>query len=363
MQTTLFPDHTMNRLQSIRQFGQRIWLDNLSRELLASGQLATLLQEDGIAGVTSNPAIFYKAISSDASYQGDLAQLKSNAALSAEQRYEALVVPDIQAACDLLLEQYRSSQGNDGYVSLEVSPALSHDEAGTLAAARRLWSEIGRPNAMIKIPATPAGIRAFQTLTAEGINVNITLLFSLPQVEAVWDAYIDGLSARHAAGKPVSGIKAVASFFLSRVDSLLDPQLPAALQGKTAIALSKVAYARYQQRFHGSEFAALKAAGAWPQFLLWASTGTKNAAYSDVLYVESLIGDETVNTVPDGTLAAFRDHGVAALTLPQDAQQAQITLLEVAEADIDLVAVGDKLQQDGLKLFEDAFAALLQLTA
>ena len=357
------PDHTMNRLQSIRPFGQRIWLDNLSRELLASGQLSRLLQEDGIAGVTSNPAIFYKAISSDSSYRSDLEQLQADKGLSAEQRYEALVVPDIQAACDLLLEQYRGSEGNDGYVSLEVSPALSQDEAGTLAAARRLWSEIARPNAMIKIPATPAGIRAFQTLTAEGVNVNITLLFSLPQVEAVWDAYIAGLAARHAAGKPVSGIKAVASFFLSRVDSLLDPQLPAALQGKTAIALSKVAYARYQQRFHGSEFASLKAAGAWPQFLLWASTGTKNAAYSDVVYVESLIGDETVNTVPDATLAAFRDHGVAALTLPQHPQQAQDTLLSVAEAGINLVASGEKLQQDGLKLFEDAFAALLELTA
>ena len=353
----------MNRLQSIRPFGQRIWLDNLSRELIASGELSRLLQDDGIAGVTSNPAIFYKAISTDARYQDDLARLKQDAGLSAEQRYEALVVPDIQAACDLLLPQYQATGGDDGYVSLEVSPALSRDEAGTLAAARRLWAEIARPNAMIKIPATPEGIRAFQALTREGVNVNITLLFSLPQVEAVWDAYIAGLSARLAAGEAVSGVKAVASFFLSRVDSLLDPQLPAPLQGKVAIALSKAAYARYQARFHGGEFAALKAAGARPQFLLWASTGTKNAAYSDVLYVESLIGDETVNTVPDGTLAAFRDHGTAALTLPMDAEGALRVLADAAASGIDLPAVGEKLQQDGLKLFDEAFEQLLKLTA
>ncbi|MFC3531571.1 transaldolase [Vogesella facilis] len=353
----------MNRLQAIRPFGQRIWLDNLSRELLASGELARLLQEDGIAGVTSNPAIFHKAISSDPRYRDELAQLKSNAALSAEQRYETLVLADIQAACDLNLAQYRASGGDDGYVSLEVSPALSRDEAGTLAAARRLWAAIDRPNAMIKIPATAEGIAAFRQLTAEGINVNITLLFSLPQVAAVWDAYIAGLSARHAAGQPLGHIKAVASFFLSRVDSLLDAQLPAELQGKVAVALSRVAYQRYLARFHGSEFAALKAAGARPQFLLWASTGTKNKAYSDVLYVESLIGDETVNTVPDATLALFRDHGHAAATLTQQVEAAAATLAAAQAAGVDFDAIGEQLQQDGLALFDKAFAELLQLTA
>jgi len=352
----------MNRLQAIRPFGQRIWLDNLSRELIESGELARLVHEDGIAGVTSNPAIFYKAISTDARYRDDLASLKQQP-LSAEARYEALVIPDVQAACDLLASVYQASDLNDGYVSLEVSPALAHDAEGTLAAARRLWQAVARPNLMVKIPATAAGIEAFRQLTSEGVNVNITLLFSLTQVDAVWDAYIGGLTERHAAGHNVAGIKAVASFFLSRVDSLLDPQLPDGLQGKAAIALSKAAYARYQQRFHGSEFAALNAAGARPQYLLWASTGTKNKAYSDVLYVESLIGDETVNTVPDATLAAFRDHGVAADTLGQNLPAAQERLLDVAEAGIDLVAVGEQLQRDGLKLFDDAFDALLQLTA
>ncbi|MGL6070851.1 transaldolase [Craterilacuibacter sp.] len=353
----------MNRLQAILPFGQRIWLDNLSRELIASGELARLIADDGIAGVTSNPAIFYKAIASDARYQSDLAQLKADTGLSAEARYEALVVPDIQAACDLLAPLYETSATADGYVSLEVSPQLAHDEAGTLAAARRLWAGVARPNAMIKIPATAAGIRAFEVLTREGVNVNITLLFSLPQVNAVWDAYIAGLKARHADGKPLAHIKAVASFFLSRVDSLLDPQLPAALQGKTAVAMSKAAYARYHERFNGEEFAALKAAGARAQYLLWASTGTKNKAYSDVLYVESLIGDETVNTTPDATLAAFRDHGVAAATLAADMDDAFRLLAEVKAAGVDLDAAGEKLQADGLKLFDDAFDALLQLTA
>ncbi|SCK13733.1 transaldolase [Vogesella sp. LIG4] len=353
----------MNRLQAIRPFGQRIWLDNLSRELLASGELARLLQEDGIAGVTSNPAIFHKAISTDPRYRDELAQLKTNAALSAEQRYETLVIADIQAACDLNLAQYRATGGDDGYVSLEVSPELSRDEAGTLAAARRLWAAIDRPNAMIKIPATAEGIAAFRQLTAEGVNVNITLLFSLRQVEAVWDAYIAGLAARHAAGLPLGHIKAVASFFLSRVDSLLDEQLPAELQGKVAVALSRVAYQRYLERFHGAEFAALKAASARAQFLLWASTGTKNKAYSDVLYVESLIGEETVNTVPDATLALFRDHGNAAATLGQDVAAARATLAAAQAAGVDFDVVGEKLQQDGLVLFEKAFAELLKLTA
>lgn len=353
----------MNRLQAIRPFGQRLWLDNLSRELIASGELARLLADDGIAGVTSNPAIFHKAISTDPRYRDELAALKSNATLSAEQRYETLVIADIRAACDLTLTQYQATAGDDGYVSLEVSPALAHDEAGTLAAARRLWVAIDRPNAMIKIPATPPGIAAFRQLTAEGINVNITLLFSLKQVEAVWDAYIAGLTARHAAGQPLRHVKAVASFFLSRVDSLLDAQLPAPLQGKAAIALAKAAYRRYLQRFHGAEFAALHAAGARPQFLLWASTGTKNAAYSDVLYVESLIGADTVNTVPDATLSLFRDHGHAAATLAADGDAALATLAAAQATGIDFDAVGEQLQRDGLALFEKAFAELLQLTA
>jgi transaldolase len=352
----------MNRLQAIRPFGQRIWLDNLSRELLFSGELARLINQDGIAGVTSNPTIFHKAISTDPRYRDDLVALRARG-MGAEKTYEELVIPDVRAACDMMLPVYQQSERDDGYVSLEVSPMLANDPEGTLRSARDLWQSVGRPNLMIKIPATPAGIVAFGLLIREGINVNITLLFSLKQVEAVWDAYIGALHARIDDGNSLGHVKAVASFFLSRIDSLLDPQLPEPLRGKAAIALSKVAYERYLERFHGKEFATLARAGARPQYLLWASTGTKNPAYSDVLYVEQLIGAETINTVPDGTMAKFRDHGQAAATLRNDIDDARAVLAAMPAAGIDLDAVGEKLQQDGLKLFADSFGALLELTA
>lgn len=352
----------MNRLQAIRPYGQRIWLDNLSRELLISGELARLIKQDGIAGVTSNPTIFHKAISTDPRYRDDLAALKARG-MGAEKTYEELVIPDVRTACDMMLPAYQQSQSDDGYVSLEVSPMLAHDTEGTLVSARHLWQAVGRPNLMIKIPATPAGIQAFGVLIREGINVNITLLFSLKQVEAVWDTYIAALTARLADGNPLGHVKAVASFFLSRVDSLLDPKLPEGKRGQVAIALAKTAYARYLERFHGEEFAALHHAGAHAQYLLWASTGTKNPAYSDVLYVEQLIGAETINTVPDGTMAHFRDHGVAAATLRQELELACTVLDDLPAAGIDLDAVGEQLQQDGLKMFVDSFKALMELTA
>lgn len=352
-----------SRLQAVRAFGQGIWLDNLSRELWQSGALKQWIEQDGIAGVTSNPAIFHKAIANDALYQNDLAALKADPNLSAEARYEALVLPDIQATCDILLPRYRETHGEEGYVSLEVSPALAHDVEGTLAAARRLWQAIERPNAMIKIPATAAGIAALRHLIREGINVNITLLFSAAQVEATWDAYVQGLNEREQDGHALHQVKAVSSFFLSRIDSRLDPRLPAELQGKTALALARSVYQRYRERFHGMEFAALKAQGARPQYLLWASTGTKNPAYSDVLYVEQLIGAETINTVPDATLLAFRDHGQAAATLDSDRSGSQQHLAALAALGIDLDQEGEILHQEGLVLFEHAFVALLALTA
>lgn len=355
----------MNRLKAIRPLGQSVWLDNLSAGLISTGELKRLVEEDGITGVTSNPAIFYKAISSDSAYQARLAQmaLTLSGSSSFEQRYEGLVIPDIQDACDILADLYVQSRGEDGYVSLEVSPHLANDCDGTLAAARRLWQQIDRPNLMIKIPATRAGIEALKVLISEGININITLLFSLPQVEAVWDAYIAGLQIRQARGERLDHIKAVASFFLSRIDSLLDGQLPSPLQGKAAIALAKVAYMRYFSRFHGEEFAALKAEGAKPQYLLWASTGTKNKAYSDVLYVEQLIGQETINTIPDATLDAFRDHGLARATLTGGLDEAQTVLLEIASEGHDLVQLGEILQQQGLTLFVEAFDKLLVLVS
>ena len=359
----------MSRIAAIKPFGQRVWLDNLSRGLLKSGELAKLLQEDGIAGVTSNPAIFYKSISSDALYAGDLAELKKQD-LTAEQRYEALVVPDIQATCDLTASLYRDSNGLDGYVSLEVSPALANDAAGTIANAKRLWAEINRPNAMIKVPATPAGVIAFEELITSGINVNVTLMFNLVHVDDILNAYVRGLEARAAAGLPIDKIQAVASVFLSRVDTLVDKKLEAigtaeakALQGKIAINFVKVAYQHYKKLFHGDRFAALKALGANPQRLLWASTGTKNAAFRDTMYVEELIGPETVNTVPDATLDAFRDHGVAENRLDTHIDQAVQSLVALRNVGINYNLIGEQLQVEGLKLFDEAFDKLLQLTA
>ncbi len=349
----------MSKLAAIKQFGQKIWLDNLSRELLNSGKLNKLILDDGIAGVTSNPTIFHRAISNDQSYQSDLAKLKTSN-LSLEERYEALVIPDIKLACDLMRELYNSSNHTDGYVSFEVSPLLANDIKGTINNAKRLWDIIDRPNAMIKIPATRAGIKAFQELTSIGINVNITLIFSLEQVFDVWEAYINGLNYRLNKGLPVKNIKAVASFFLSRIDTAVETKLPILLKGKTAINLCKEAYRAYKEIFDGMIFSNLKAAGATPQFLLFASTGTKNPNYSDVMYVEELIAPETINTIPDNTLNAFRDHGNATLSLTKGMNEAR-EFLEAVNRYVELREVGDQLQIDGLKLFEASFNDLIEL--
>lgn len=350
-----------SRLKAISTYGQQVWLDNLSRHLIESGRLARLIEEDGVAGVTSNPAIFQQAFAKDPAY------LAAKAALPVEMtdpeaRFEALALSDIRASCDILRPVYELSGGEHGYVSFEVSPRLAHDAAGTLAAARRLWTKIDRPNVMIKIPATPAGLVAIREATACGINVNVTLVFSPQQVEAVAQAYIAGLHDRQATGLPVAGIRSVSSVFISRVDAKLDPQLPGHLRGKVSVASAKAAYAAWQRRWgpQGSEFATLAAAGALPQILLWASTGVKNPAYSDVLYIESLIGPDTVNTIPEAPLEAFRDHGNAAPTLAHDVAAAQAVLDALPELDIDLNQVGEVLQQEGLAQFEQAFETLLE---
>lgn len=348
---TGIPD--MSRIKAIAQFGQQIWLDNLSRQLLDSGELARWISEDAIAGVTSNPAIFYNAMRSDAGYQAEIAHLK-NAAVDAEKRFEMLVLPDVRKACDLFTARHSSSGHTAGFVSFEVSPALADDAAATLNAARRLWQEIGRPNAMIKIPATKAGLTAIADAIAEGINVNVTLIFGPAQLAAVQAAYRAGIERRFAVGQPVDGIASVASVFISRLDNLLDARLPLELQGKTAIAFARNEYARWQQ-------APALPGGARPQMLLWASTSTKNPAYRDVIYVEELIGAGTVNTVPDATLAAFRDHGEAADTLGRRLDEAQAQLAALKALGIDLDAVGNELLTAGLKQFEEAFAKLLAL--
>ena len=343
----------MSRIAAIAPLGQQIWLDNLSRELLASGELARWIAEDAIAGVTSNPAIFYNAIRTDARYQAAIGDLR-NVAVDPEKRFEMLVLPDIQAACDLFQPLHERSGGRAGFVSFEVAPALAHDAAGTLAAARRLWAEIARPNAMIKIPATRAGMTAIADAIADGINVNVTLIFSPAQLADVQAAYRQGIERRLAAGLPVERIASVASVFISRLDSLLDPKLPPELQGRSAIAMARSAYAE------ALEAPALPG-GATPQMLLWASTSTKNPDYRDVIYVEQLIGAGTVNTVPDATLAAFRDHGEAHATLQRDAEGSAAQLAALTALGIDLDGVGEDLQQAGLQQFAEAFDKLLDL--
>ena len=355
----------MSRLSAITQYGQQIWLDNLSRHLIQSGRLAQWLSEDNIAGVTSNPAIFYNAISKDAAYQDDLAKLKLSET-DPERRFEKLVLPDVQATADLLLPLYTSSKADKGYVSFEVSPTLANDAEGTIAAANRLWAEIGKPNVMIKIPATKAGIVAIEESIAAGININVTLMFSPQHVHDVFGAYIRGLQRRADAGLPIDHIRSVASIFISRVDTLVDKSLPAAgqhLQGKIAIASAKDAYAVWQKTFGGEAFAALRAKGGRPQTPLWASTGTKNPAYRDVMYVEELIGAETVNTVPDATMAAFADHGEARSSLTEHMDVAQQQLAELTALGLDLNQLGEQLQQEGLKQFDEAFEKLIVLVA
>ena len=360
----------MNPLLQLHALGQRVWLDNLSRTLLREGALARLVNEDGLAGVTSNPTIFYKAMSGSRYYRDDLAALRRDAKLTPEERYETLAVPDIQAACDLLHPLHQQTQGADGYVSLEVSPALANDTAGTVAAARRLRAMVARENVLIKVPATPPGIMAIEELIGQGISINVTLMFSLTHVNAVARAYILGLERWVESGGDARRIKSVASLFLSRVDTLVDQKLETAganrgLSGKAGVALAKLAYQEYKKTFEASSgpFAALAARGARPQHMLWASTGTKNPAYSDLLYVEPLIGPETINTMPDATLAAFRDHGRAEATLEQDIEAAQEHFDSLARAEIDMHEVGETLQLEGVKLFVQSFDELLALMA
>lgn len=358
----------MNPLLQVRALGQQVWLDNLSRTLLNEGQLERMIAEDGVDGVTTNPAIFHKAIAGGRYYEDDLAALKRQP-LDAEARYEALVIPDVQRACDLMRPTWERSGGDAGYVSLEVSPALAHDAKGTVSAGLRLRGAVGRENLLIKVPATAEGLVAIEDLIAQGVSVNVTLMFSLAHVDAVAQAYLRGLARLQAAGGEVRKVMSVASLFLSRVDSLVDKQLDEmggeaiALRGKAAVAMAKLAYRRYRERFHGPGFATLRSAGARPQFMLWASTGTKNPAYSDLLYVEPLIGAETVNTLPDGTLAALRDHGKVEATLERDVDAAQRDFDALGRAGIDMSAAGERLQREGLAQFEDAFAQLLRLTA
>ena len=351
----------MSKLHELFQLGQAVWYDNISRALLDSGELQALI-DDGVVGVTSNPSIFEKAIAKSEDYDAAIREL-AQAGKSTNEIYEALALEDIGETADLLKPVYDKTGGTDGYISLEVSPTLAHDTAGTIAEARRLFSALSRPNIMIKVPATPEGIPAIETLTADGININVTLIFSLSSYEDVMNAYITGLEKRLAAGQPIDHISSVASFFVSRVDTAVDNALDAkgnkVLQGKIAIANAKIAYARFQQVFSGNRWQALAGNGARVQRPLWASTSTKNPDYPDTLYVDTLIGPDTVNTMPPATVDAFKDHGIVAVTLAEGVEDAAGQLEALAQAGVDLDAVTDQLQVDGVDAFANSFHSLM----
>ena len=355
----------MTKLHELTQLGQSIWYDNIRRALIDSGELQALL-DDGVRGVTSNPSIFEKAIGGSADYD-EAIQALTDSNKTAEQIYESLAFDDIRRTADLLRPIYDDSQGDDGYVSLEVNPALAHDSDVTIAEARRLFAALDRPNIMIKVPATPAGIPAIETLIGEGINVNVTLIFSLSHYEAVAAAYLSGLEQLVANGGDLSKVASVASFFVSRVDTVVDDQLGetgnTALQGKIGIANAKVAYGRFQQIFSGPRWEDLVEKGARMQRPLWASTGVKKPTYPDTLYVDQLIGPNTVNTVPPSTLAAFRDHGSVAAPLGQNLAEAQAQLDQLASLGLDLEAITQQLQDDGVTAFADSFTALIESVA
>jgi transaldolase/glucose-6-phosphate isomerase len=362
-----------NPLVDLGPQGQSVWYDSISRSLITSGDLARLIAEDGVRGMTSNPAIFEKAISGSDDYTDDLARHAADG-LSPLQIYEAIAIGDIQAAADELRPVYDATQGADGYVSLEVSPHLADDVQGTIDEALRLAQAVDRPNLMIKVPGTAAGIPAVEALIGKGLNINITLLFAQANYAAVADAYIAGLEALASADGDVGSVASVASFFVSRIDALVDSTLEQmlqdekdedrrasleALRGRVAIANAKLAYQHYQALSAGDRWQALAAKGARPQRLLWASTGVKNPTYRDVLYVEELIGPDTVNTMPVPTFEAFRDHGVVAATLTLGVDDARQVMAALETVGISMLDVTDRLQTDAVRLFVVPFDKLL----
>jgi transaldolase len=352
-----------NKVKQIHSFGQSIWLDFIDRAFIGNGKLKALIDDDGIRGVTSNPAIFEKAISSSDMYDADIASL-SKGDKTNEEIFFGLAIKDIQDACDLFKGLYKESNKGDGYVSLEVSPFLALKGNETFEQAKLLWKQVDRENVMIKIPGTQPGLDAIRKSTALGININVTLLFGLPRYEEVALAYIAGLEEHLAAGHEISHIHSVASFFLSRIDVLIDPILDEKglgdLQGEVAIASAKKAYEIYKRVFSGARWEKLAAKGANPQRLLWASTSSKNPAFKDTKYVEALIGADTVDTVPLETIIAFRDHGVAANTLEQGLDKATEALDRVKAAGIDIDALTQQLEDEGVEKFNAPFEKLLQ---
>lgn len=357
-----------NPLKELAKSGQSIWYDNLTRELVATGQLQHMIDEDAVTGGTSNPSIFEKAIGSGDAYDEHIRELMAK---SVPEVYDALTVKDIQLCCDLFHPIYDKTKAGDGYSSLEVSPDIAYDTQATVRDAKRLFQAVGRADAMIKIPGTAAGLPAIEECLTEGVNINITLLFGVENYEQVARAYIRALQKRHQAGRPIDRIASVASFFVSRVDTLVDKLLDEkiekarddterenlrALMGKAGVANAKIAYAKFKEIFTGAIWDSLAEAGARVQRPLWASTSTKNPTYRDVIYVEELIGPNTINTMPQSTLDAFRDHGVVKTgSLEEDVDEAFAHVRRLQDAGIDFAAVTNQLQEEGVKLFSGAF--------
>ncbi|MEZ4656594.1 MAG: transaldolase [Caldilineaceae bacterium] len=367
-------NNSLNRLQQLNQAGQSIWFDYIERSMVQSGELAQLMA-DGVTGVTSNPTIFQQAITGSDAYTADVQRL---AAMEKDAKaiFETLAVADIQAAADVLHPVYVQTQSTDGFVSIEVAPDLADDTQATIAEGRRLWHAVNRPNLMIKVPATKAGLGAIEQLISEGINVNVTLIFSLERYAAVKEAYMRGLEKRLAAGEAIAQAASVASFFVSRVDAKIDALLEKiaannaasatqakALLGKAAIANAKLAYAQFQAKFGITEpserWQKLADAGAQVQRPLWASTSTKNPAYPDVLYVDTLIGPHTVNTMPPATVEAFKDHGTIARTVDQNVSQAETEMAQLAQVGINMAQVTEELEREGVQKFADSYHQLL----
>ena len=362
-----------NPLVDLGQQGQSVWYDNIGRSMITTGELNRLIDQDGLSGMTSNPAIFEKAISGSDDYRGVLRQL-SIGGLQPLQIYESIAIEDIRWAADVMLQVYERTEGADGYVSLEVSPHLADDTQGTVEEALRLANEVGRQNVMIKVPGTAAGVPAVEQLIAQGININVTLLFSQENYLDVARAYIAGLEQLRDSGGDVSRVGSVASFFVSRIDAAIDGQIDEmlpnidsaerrvamrALKGRVAIANAKLAYASFKQLLSEDSWQSLSAAGARPQRLLWASTSVKNPAYRDVMYVEELIGPQTVNTMPEATYLAFRDHGIAKAALEERVDEAADVMAALATSGISISEVTDRLQADAVRLFVEPFDKLL----
>jgi transaldolase len=364
-----------NPLKTLGMFGQSIWLDYIRRDLITSGQLRRLIEEDGLRGMTSNPSIFEKAIVGSHEYDQDIRTMASEGK-GVNAIYETLSQRDVQSAADEFRSVYDKSGGLDGYVSLEVNPHLARDTKGTVTEAHRLWKMLARPNVFIKVPATTEGLSAIQELISEGINVNVTLLFGLPRYRQVADAYLAGLAARAANGKPINHVASVASFFISRIDGLVDPlldkiigqggdkaDLAKTVRGQVAIASAKMAYQLYKEMFGSDRFKPLADQGAHVQRLLWASTSTKDPDESDVKYVEALIGPDTVNTAPLETLDAYRDHGDPKPRLEQDIAEARLVMERLQKLGINIDLVTQQLEDDGVMKFNKPFDKLLQTLA